>query len=190
MGPIERCCVIAAAIILMSGCDEATVQHAFGTKAWYGAAPVTEAELDLCEMKKRRPASVIIRHHGPSGRLLYGDVLDYKGFDAKGTTELRSAIAVPVEPVYRQKIRADCRDPATGRYYPCYQTIEFDMREVAGLARSNIADPTDIAMSLCSEAARRFWQASAGFKETNKSQECKIAARAICPLPATPKDKD
>lgn len=151
-----------------------------------GSAPESEAELALCDYEAARDQQVLIMHHHPNGRLLFGDILDFNGFAEYGLTESRSAVARPIQPVYQQVMRADCYSQQTGKYYPCKKKITYDFTKVAGIGRSHLTDPGQLAIELCERAVRDAWLKVDQIPETNWSQQCEVVARAACPLPEVP----
>ena len=64
--------------------------------------------------------------------------------------------------------------------------IQVDFNKVGAVVRSNFSDPVPMALRLCSDAARLAWKEQIGFEETNASQNCVVAARALCPFSPSP----
>ncbi len=159
-------------------------------QSWRGAAPETEAEHELCNFDKKWSPTLVARYHEPDGRLFFGDIKASDGFADKGWTTIRSAKAQPEELIYTQKVRTDCYNESKDAYYPCVRKLQVDLREVGAVVRSNLADPAEMAVSLCSQAARQAWKEQVGTSETNDSQKCSVTVRAICPLPAPSGESD
>ncbi|MCP4316531.1 MAG: hypothetical protein GY789_11080 [Hyphomicrobiales bacterium] len=151
---------------------------------WLGEAPETDDQKKLCEFGKVYSPTMIVRYHeADEGRLFFGDITNFQAFADNDWTTVRSAMARPEETVYEQKVRTDCYNEATDRYYPCIRKLQIDLGEVGAVVRSNFADPTEMALRYCSEAARNAWKEQARFAETNESQDCVVTVRALCPLP-------
>jgi len=179
---IKRLFIPILAAAGLAGCSELT-----SVTTWYGAEDIeTEEQIALCDIGRQWPPGVIVRHHNVDGKFMFGELLNPQSFIDKGATTMRSVHAEPREPYYELKERSDCRDPNTGRYFPCIRKYQIDMTGVGAIARSNITDPAPVAMALCAQAARAAWKRQTGYPETNESQECRIIARAYCPLTDEP----
>jgi len=166
---------------IVAGCSEVVKKRPVR-----GSAPETEAELQLCQFNKQHGPQMYVRHHDPEGRLFFGDVKNFQGFADMGETEIPSAQARPKKSSYVQKVRSDCKNESTGRYYPCTINVRIDLSEVGAIARSNYSDPSLMAARLCLSAARQAWKDQVGLNESHASQECAVTVRAICPLPPAP----
>ena len=111
IGPVR---LLPLLLGLLAACTSSTARQAADT---------------LCEFRER-PRPSIMLHYDKTSQIYVGEI-DVEAF-SEDFRSVASAVAKPIESSYRREDRADCRNEATGTWYPCTQVIEIDLSKVEG----------------------------------------------------------
>ncbi len=146
---------------------------------------VTPSETTLISYRDAYPHAT-----GP-GRVSYSDRagpvirsdIDVAAYREEVAGSIASAIAKPNREVYVAERRKDCFDQAGGYYYPCYERIEIDLREVTGIGRSpNLNDAQELAVANCEWVAKTLARNAAEVRGLVFALQCHVVSRGRCSL--------
>jgi len=150
--------------------------------AWLPAACAGGGADDpLCRFGPQ-PEGTIVGHIDKRDARLIGEI-DVKAV-AEDTSLVASALARPLQPVYRRSDRADCRNEATGAWYPCTKVVEVDLSKVAVIARAfELDSAADYALDLCNAETAKLVPDVADVRPTSGKYRCTVSERRFCRLP-------
>ncbi len=135
----------------------------------------------LCQLGVTPSETTLISYRDRTGSAIRGDIDVAAYREVAGS--IASAIAKPNREVYVAERRKDCFDQAGGYYYPCYERIEIDLREVTGIGRSaNLNDAQELAVANCEWVARTLARNAAEVRGLVFALQCRVVSRGRCSL--------
>ncbi len=136
----------------------------------------------LCQLGVTPSETTLISYRDEAGSVSRGDI-DAAAYREEVAGSIASAIAKPNREVYVAERRKDCFDQAGGYYYPCYERIEIDLREVTGIGRSaNLNDAQELAVANCEWVARTLARNAAEVRGLVFALQCRVVSRGRCSL--------
>ena len=136
----------------------------------------------LCQLGVTPSETTLISYRDEAGSVIQGDI-DAAAYREEVAGSIASAIAKPNREVYVAERRKDCFDQAGGYYYPCYERIEIDLREVTGIGRSaNLNDAQELAVANCEWVARTLARNAAEVRGLVFALQCRVVSRGRCSL--------
>lgn len=134
----------------------------------------------LCEFRER-PRPSIMLHYDKTSELFLGEI-NVKAF-AEESRSVASALAKTIEPSYRREYRADCRNKATGAWYPCTQVIEVDLTKVEVIVRGfDMKRVARHAVAMCNKHALTLIPFEGDLRRLSAKFKCELVAKRFCPL--------
>lgn len=135
----------------------------------------------LCQLGVTPSETTLISYRDRTGSAIRGDIDVAAYREVAGS--IASAIAKPNREVYVAERRKDCFDQAGGYYYPCYERIEIDLREVTGIGRSaNLNDAQELAVANCERVAKTLVRNAAEVRGLVFALQCRVVSRGRCSL--------
>lgn len=139
-------------------------------------------EATLCDFGAARPETQRLGHVLRSGSRGAGEI-DIETY-REWMDGVPSAMARPVQDVYRRSVRKDCHNEAEDYWYPCLEDVEIDLSEIRGVARAIDLDRAEReAILLCQQMTRRAVPRLSPLQQEEAQLYCKLSHRVICPLP-------
>lgn len=136
----------------------------------------------LCQLGVTPSETTLISYRDKTGSVIRGDI-DVAAYREEVAGSIASAIAKPNREVYVAERRKDCFDQAGGYYYPCYERIEIDLREVTGIGRSaNLNDAQELAVANCEWVAKTLARNAAEVRGLVFALQCRVVSRGRCSL--------
>lgn len=95
-----------------------------------------------------------------------------------------TALAVPRNPIYRNRVRTDCYDKAKKVWYNCVKETNLDFSKIKGIARApKMESARDLAMQICVAAVRiNSPRGAAGIRYSSDKFGCKVTQQSYCPV--------
>ena len=134
----------------------------------------------LCEFRQRPRPSVML-HIDKTSQIYLGEI-DVEAYKQE-FEEVASAVAMPVVAMYRREYRADCRNEATGAWYPCTKTVDIDLSKVEVIVRGlDLERVSEHAVEMCDKHTLTLIPAEGDIRRLSAKFRCELVRRRMCPL--------
>ena len=134
----------------------------------------------LCEFRQRPRPSVML-HIDKTSQVYLGEI-DVKAFKQE-LDAVASAVAKPTKPLYRREYRSDCRNKATGAWYPCTKAVEVDLSKVEVIVRGfDLERVAEHAVDMCDKHTLSLIPAEGDLRKLSAEFRCELVRRQFCPL--------
>lgn len=98
--------------------------------------------------------------------------------------KVATAVAIPRNPIYRNRVRTDCYDKAKKVWYNCVKETKIDFSKIKGIGRApKMESARDLAMQICVAAVRiNSPKGAAGILYSSDKFGCKVSQQSYCPV--------
>lgn len=139
-----------------------------------------QAAETLCEFRERPRTSVIL--HIDKTSVVYLGEINVKAFKQESDT-VASAVAKPIKAMYRREYRTDCRNKATGAWYPCTRAVEIDLSKVEVIVRGlELERVAEHAVEMCNKHTLTLIPKEGDIRRLSAEFKCELVLRRFCPL--------
>lgn len=144
------------------------------------SAAEQQAAQTLCEFRER-PLPTLMMYFDKTSLVYIGEI-DVEKF-AEELDSVASAVARPTKKVYRREDKADCRNEATGAWYPCKKVVEVDLSRIEVIVRGYDLDRVSRhAVQVCNRRTLNLIPRSGNARVFSGKYRCELVRRQFCPL--------
>lgn len=147
-----------------------------------GASSIKPIEVSQLCLRSDRAKPVFVAYIDERAAAYLGDAPkgEYDGVVKKVAT----ALAVPKNPIYRNRVRTDCYDKVKKTWYNCVKETKLDFSRIKGLARApKMEAARDLAVQICVAAVRiNSPEGAAGIRYDSDKFGCKVTQQNYCPV--------
>lgn len=134
----------------------------------------------LCEFRER-PRPSIMLYIDKTSRVYLGEI-DVKAFK-QDLDSVASAVAKPTKAMYRREYRSDCRNEATGAWYPCTEAVEVDLSTVEVIVRGfDLERVSRHAVDMCDKHTLTLIPLEGDLRKLSAEFRCELVHSQFCPL--------